>query len=76
VGFFVANASLLATVRFGVLPVLDAITSPPWLRSAIGVLSGLTIVLGPFIVSAVSVGVGSLAGIFFAFRSIRGSKGA
>jgi hypothetical protein len=56
--------------------MLDAITSPPWLRNWVGVLSGLTIVLGPFIVSAVGVGVGSLLGIVFAFRSIRAAKGA
>jgi hypothetical protein len=75
-GFVAANALLIAAVRFGILPLLDATTSPPWLRNSVGILGGLTIVLGPFIASAVGVGVGSLLGVVLALRSIRAAKGA
>jgi hypothetical protein len=68
-GFLVANALFLLGFWFVLLPVMDANSLPSWLHYILSILGGVTVLLGPFIVSSVGVGGGALLGCVFAWRS-------
>src|SRR5580692_3212856 len=70
-GFLVANALFLLGFWSVLLPVMDVKSLPSWLHGILSVVAGVTVVLGPFIISGVGVGGGALLGCVFAWRSGR-----